>query len=77
MDDREAFNKVDGSMETEDLFGITKTFKNFTMATKDGDFSLSYGPYDFAGNKDGDSGLEFECNADMDEVRFPTQFCGR
>ena len=63
-DEREPFNKKGGSMETSDLFRVSKTTSDVSLTEKDGVFSVTFAPYDFNGGKHKDSGLKFVCNVD-------------
>ncbi|KAK7107457.1 uncharacterized protein [Littorina saxatilis] len=73
---RSPISKKEGDYNTEDLFTITSTTKDVTIAEKKGVFSITVGPFDFNGNKNRDSRMEFVCNAEDELEEYPKQFCG-
>nr|KAG5703960.1 hypothetical protein BaRGS_020557 [Batillaria attramentaria] len=73
---RDAFNKKDGNIETDDLFDFSKTKNSIVARAKDGSFDIVFGPFDPVGSKHRNAAFVFRCREDDVPPAFPAQICG-
>ncbi|KAK7107461.1 uncharacterized protein [Littorina saxatilis] len=73
----ELFNKKDGVLNTEDVLTFSKDAMGTHATAKNGDFKVTFVPWDPENDNFPLSKWRFECNADdFEPASYPDQVCG-